>query len=187
MMERRRALMGVSKSEDVIPDDYQEVTWIQCTYRGYNYVKTDVAIKDIQTVEFDGSVWKCSDSTASLVFYQAKDDELKLGFFSNYTYLHAFICSPVVLTSEDYTGHAVFTKRSGYGSETAPLYLFGGPTSSSARSRSIRCNKFMINGGKLFRGVPVYRKADSKIGLYDFVSRTFYPAVGSFTKGADVA
>lgn len=175
-----------AKSEEGIPDEYQEVKWIQCTYKAYNYVETDVAIKNVRTVEFDGSVFTASDVTPSLVFYQTTGGSVKLGYFSNYSYLSAFNCSPAVPMSDDYTGHAVFTIKNSYGSETAPLYLFGGPTSTSARSRKIRCTKFTVNDGKLFYGIPVYRKADNKIGLYDFVSKNFYPAVGSFTKGADV-
>ena len=33
---------------------------------------------------------------------------------------------------------------------------------------------------------PCYRKADSVIGMYDLVTRQFFPASGTWTKGADV-
>ena len=42
------------------------------------------------------------------------------------------------------------------------------------------------NGDPVFDGLPCYKTADGSIGLYDTVSDTFYQAVGTWSKGADV-
>lgn len=46
----------------------------------------------------------------------------------------------------------------------------------------------ILDGTSLVRDfIPCYRKSDSKIGMWDAVTKTFYPAVGTFEKGADIA
>ena len=44
------------------------------------------------------------------------------------------------------------------------------------------------NGAEKLTLIPCYRKSDGEIGMYDFVSRTFYnnAGTGTFVKGADV-
>lgn len=176
--------MGAGKGRGV-PADFQTVEWIKCSYKANNYVLSDVPVGTIRTVEFDGTVSRCSDAVASLIYYRATDSDIRTAFFSNAN-TNNFVCAPVTPMSANYEGISVFTRNAGLDAETAPLYLFGGPTGSAARSRQISCKRFSINGGILFDGVPVYRKSDNAIGLYDLVAGKFCPAIGTFTKGADV-
>lgn len=187
MINRRRALMSVGggSPSPVLPDEYQQVAWLKCSAKAYNYVLTDVAVKDIATVEMDGDVYASGDDLPSLIFYRTSDSAARLGYFTNTSYTSAFTTSPVTAKASTYSGVTVFTKKSGYSSETAKLYLFGGPN-GVGKSREFKARKITMNGGTLFDGIPVYRKSDSAKGFYDFVSGAFYPAVGSFTKGADV-
>jgi len=185
---RRRALMAQGAAEPptpVLPDEYQQVAWLKCSAKAYNYVLTDVAVKDIATVEMDGDVYAASDDLPSLIFYRTSDSAQRYGYFTNTSYNTAFTTSPATARTSTYSGVTVFTKKSGYSSEAAKLYLFGAPD-GTGKSREFKAYKITINGGTLFNGIPVYRKSDSAKGLYDFVSGAFYPAVGSFTKGADV-
>ena len=189
LMRRRRALMaaGGGSPSPVLPDEYQQVAWLKCSAKAYNCVLTDVAVKDIATVEMDGDVYTSGDALPSLIFFRTSDSAARMGYFNNNSYLSAFTASPVTAISSTYSGVTVFTKKSGYSTEAAKLYLFGGPgPNGDGKSREFKAYKITINGGTLFNGIPVYRKSDNAKGLYDFVSGAFYPAVGSFTKGADV-
>lgn len=187
LMRRRRALMGAGSSSPSprLPAEYQEVAYIKCGYKGYNYVLTGVSIKDAYRVVIDGTVGSTTETLASLVFYQSSN--ARIGYFNNNS-TQAYSCDPVVANSESPTGTFTFT-RTGYSTETAPLYLFGGSTSSATRSRTLTMTSVSIydsNNTLKFQGVPAYKKADTKIGLYDIVGQEFHQAGGTFTKGADV-
>lgn len=191
ILRRRRALMmrAAAAPSPVLPDEYQAVECITSSYKANNYVLTDVPVKDASRVVIDGTVYSGSDNCASLCFYQASNNAMRLGYFNNSTYNQGYTCRPSVAMGDSETGTFTFSRNAPHATETASLYLFGGPTGNTARSRVLSMNSAAIyddNSTLQFRGVPVYRKSDNKMGLYDFVGRAFHEAVGTFTKGGNV-
>lgn len=63
-----------------------------------------------------------------------------------------------------------------------------GSVFSNGFSGKIYYSKLYNNNILVFDGVPCYRKSDNEIGMYDFVSNTFFTnaGTGTFLKGQDV-
>lgn len=58
----------------------------------------------------------------------------------------------------------------------------------TTRNKEMRIGEVVVTrgGADLLHLWPCYRKADSVMGYYDTVGKTFYAVIGTFAKGADV-
>ena len=192
-MDRRRGIIsaqGGAQPAPVIPDEYQRVAYIGIPNKSFTGVETHIRAQEIKKVILEADVSTTVDETVS-VFFLTTSNSYKLGWFSNYAYLKGFTCSPSVAKNASANGTFTFTIDGNQSAQTNPIYLFGGTSSmgNSVRSRNLHCSHAWMedaSGNTIYDAVPVYRKSDNKIGLWDFVSQQFEPSHGSPTKGADV-
>lgn len=211
LMRRRRALMGVASQGGGLPAEYQQVEYISCGATGDNYIQTDIPIPTQFPIEIEGKFYPTSNGvyngTAIAIAKPAAGPALTVTVSQNK-------CSVgwlVLPTEEQYnktvelkatiesSGYALSAKIDGTNqysdsaSGTVPtlttsglkLYLGWRTSNSNMRGRTYFVTGKQ-NGVKAFEIIPCYRKADFVIGIYDLVSRAFYPATGTWTKGADV-
>ena len=184
LMERRRAMMGAAKSEQGLPAEYQQVEWIQNSSDAFpknsNYIVTDVLANP--TTRADFKLMKLRQTTAGPMIISSRKSS-PFGALDNSQ--SAYVCTP------SYTvGQAIneilevsFTK-SVSGSGNVTLFSWG----NTAFCCGIRCYYAKIYHGStmVFDGVPVYRKADGAIGLFNIVTQTFCAGTSIYTKGPDV-
>ena len=81
-----------------------------------------------------------------------------------------------------------------YSSNTFPIYIFAGNNAQNGNSVIDLKSKIKIYDFKISEGnevthhfIPVYRKSDGEIGLYDIIAQRFYTndGTGTFLKGPD--
>ena len=97
--------------------------------------------------------------------------------------------SPDALTVNDQS----LLPTSGTATRATPIYVFAWNNNGAAQYKmpaptAIYYLRAVADGDDLLNLIPVYRKADGVIGLFDTVSQTFYTnaGTGAFTKGTDV-
>ena len=86
-------------------------------------------------------------------------------------------------------GEASYTKTySAPTTGTLPNYRLGGNIQNNRNQVYFYNAKIYNSSGTLLHDfIPVYKKADGKIGVYDIVGEKYYPGTGTIVKGADVA
>lgn len=184
-----------------LPDEYQEVEYIQSG--GTQYIDTGInpKIKPRVVVNMmllnsgdkdywgnkaiDGSSYFANFASGTLMYYRyGKTSSINTGVSAPFNDFYEWDVSDVVCLNKVklYTTSNVYT----YDANQSNIYLF-----RSARSYGIfRASYFIIYDGdeKVREYYPCYRKSDNAVGLFDKVSNTFFPNLGSgvFIKGNDV-
>lgn len=183
LLARRRAMMG-AKPEQGLPDEYQQVEWIQNSSDTHppksNYIVTDVLANP--TTRADFKLMKLRQTTAGPMIISS-GKSTPFGALDNSQ--SAYVCTPSYTVSQAINEilEVSFTK-SVSGSGNVTLFSWG----NSAYCCGIRCYYAKIYHGStmVFDGVPVYRKADGAIGLFNIVTQTFCAGTSIYTKGPDV-
>lgn len=204
-MSRRRALIAAQEPSGRIPNAYQEVDWIKSSNNS-SYIATGVIPTTLPKVVttvlpiYDTSsrqefVGFAADSVPyfSLQNYQGKSSNMTFKFgtsnleFSNSafkssspTWINITVSDKLIINGT--TVKTVSTYD--YSQNTQQIRLFKGPGYGSKYSLK---ETMIYDGNELKQQlIPCYRKADSKIGMYDLVTDAFFAGSGTFTKGADV-
>ena len=119
-----------------------------------------------------------------MYYRYGRTSSLNTGVSAPFNEFHEWDVSDVIYLNKVklYTTSNVYT----YNANQSNIYLF-----RSARSYGIfRASYFILYDGneKVREYYPCYRKSDNAVGLFDKVSNTFFPNLGSgvFTKGNDV-
>ena len=186
-----------------LPDDYQEVEYIQSS--GTQYIDTGInpKIKPRVVVNMmllnssDQDYWGNKNIDASTYFANFADGVLMYYRYGSTSSINTGVGAPrlnefyewdvsdVIYLNKVkvYTTSNVYT----YNANQSSIYLFKSGRNSYG---SFRASYFILYDGdeKVREYYPCYRKSDNAVGLFDKVSNTFFPNLGSgvFTKGDDV-
>ena len=184
-----------------LPDEYQEVEYIQSG--GTQYIDTGInpKIKPRVVVNMmllnsadkdywgnkaiNGSAYFANFASGILMYYRyGRTSSLNTGVSAPFNEFHEWDVSDAIYLDKVklYTTNNVYT----YNADQSNIYLF-----KSARSYgNFRASYFILYDGdeKVREYYPCYRKSDNAIGLFDKVSNTFFPNLGSgvFIKGNDI-
>lgn len=184
LLARRRAMMVAEQAEQGLPAEYQQVEWIQNSSDTLsaksNYIVTDVLANP--TTRADFKLMKLRQTTAGpMIISSGKSSPF--GALDNSQ--SAYVCTPSYTVSQGINEilEVSFTK-SVSGSGNVTLFSW----SNSAYVVGIRCYYAKIYHGStlVFDGVPVYRKSDGTVGLFNLVTQTFCAGTSIYTKGPDV-
>lgn len=184
-----------------LPDEYQEVEYIQSG--GTQYIDTGInpkikprvivnmmllnsADKDYWGNQaIDGSAYFANFASGILMYYRyGRTSSINTGVSAPFNEFHEWDVSDAIYLDKVklYTTNNVYA----YNANQSNIYLF-----KSARSYgNFRASYFILYDGdeKVREYYPCYRKSDNAIGLFDKVSNTFFPNLGSgvFIKGNDI-
>ena len=133
----------------------------------------------------DGSSYFANFAGGILMYYRyGKTNSINTGVSASFNEFHEWDVSDAIYLDKVklYTTNNVYT----YNANQSNIYLF-----KSARSYgNFRASYFILYDGdeKVREYYPCYRKSDNAIGLFDKVSNTFFPNLGSgvFIKGNDI-
>lgn len=205
--------MGAAKKEEGIPSEYQEVTYVaHNSATSGTQILTNIAVPNKYptivegkfymtdygnyhghgagfakasgsppfAIDFERSTklyaWNGSDIAGITASVQSKITVVKITINSD-----GFI-NEANIAGTDYMQTATATPASWTGN-----YISIGVPDSNG---SMQGRTYYLRVTQQCRVIadlkPCYRKADSVIGMYDLVTRQFFPASGTWTKGADV-
>ena len=178
----------------VLPDEYQQVTYIYTANKSNAYIPTEVQVKDVSKVVMDYKPVTSGDNLPAFSFYNTSGSKWGYGYTTNpaQSALNcAFTCSPTCATGDSVRDTYTFTKKSGYSTITDYINAIGTPSSPSGgtkgRGGTFRLVQMYNSSNQLvFNAIPVYRISDTKIGLYDWIAQKFYASSGTWSKGSDV-
>jgi len=204
LLERRRALMEQSRaSSGRLPSAYQEVEWIKSSSRAYLYpgvtpkINPRIVTDVLPVVEsnarrtlfgFDNStnpkfglsnyMWKASNVTFS--YGSSNSEHVVAALKQGTNWVHIDMSNALIIN-----GTTIKTfSQADFSGNTSQIRLF--KSIGYDGIYSYKTIEIYDGAEKLRELVPCYRKSDTKIGLYDLITRTFYAGQGTFTKGADV-
>lgn len=191
MMDRRRALMmqGSNAPAPRIPSAYQEVEYIGYSLR-YCYLITPILASDMTHIVAEIAKISLPGTNNGSIFPSAfsegasNPDGNYWGTLENIS-ASKFTANPSHTKTQTFDRTQITSTRK---SSSAMYISLGYISNGFCPGLNFYTMKIYNSTTLLFDGVPCYRKSDSKIGLYDVVSETFYPVSGSGTwrKGADV-
>lgn len=188
-MDRRRDLMGELNARDQgIPSAYQEVDWIGYSGSGKMLV-TPIKCSQLTDVVADIAKTALPGTNSGSVFPStfvpggSGPSTSDWGTLENLSHSN-FTASPAHTKEQLFERTTISSKK---GSPASTNFVGIGYNAAkfcpALRFYSLR----VLNGDTvLFDGVPCYRKSDSKIGMYDLISKSFVESTGTWTKGADV-
>lgn len=184
-----------------LPDEYQEVEYIQSG--GTQYIDTGInpKIKPRVVVNMmllnsadkdywgnqaiDGSAYFANFASGILMYYRyGSTSSLNTGVSAPFNEFHEWDVSDAIYLDKVklYTTNNVYA----YNANQSNIYLF----KSDRSYGNFRASYFILYDGdeKVREYYPCYRKSDNAIGLFDKVSNTFFPNLGSgvFLKGNDI-
>lgn len=204
LMERRRALMA-AKKRGGLPSEYQQVEWI-----GFNgNCWLELGAMSNQNPGFDADfliesrhniygphLIGSADNLLTfvprgthngLIALNGTSNEVLPNFATNQRYAVSARNGVAEMNGIQYqlsagavtSSSAMFVSAYAANKTNLDFHLFGKIYGSL---------KIYDGNAEVFKLVPCYRKADSVIGMYDLVSKTFFTnaGIGTFTKGADV-
>lgn len=213
MINRRRALMAVEKEEG-IPSEYQEVTYVAHSSTVNNtQILTNIAVPNKYPTIVEGKFYMTDYGTYhgySVTFQKITDAPASFAIdFERATKLYVWNGSDVAgitasvqkkisivkttinadgfineanIAGTDYRQTASATPISWENSYIS-IGVFNKNNNMQGRTYYLK----VTQQGRVIADLkPCYRKADSVIGMYDLATRQFFPASGTWTKGADV-
>ena len=204
MSIRKRVLMG-SKKKEKLPDEYQEVEYIEST--GTQYIDTGVIGKNGIRIlakmgwatlsnSLFGSRKNISNTRFYVTYYASKID---FGYGSDITsdiYPQARQLYEIDFDTRNRTKRfgvdGVYKTTNSDMDTECNIFIFGAnrPYTTNQLSESIFKSMVITDANnEIIRNfIPCYRKSDDEIGMYDTVSKTFFTnaGTGTFLKGADV-
>lgn len=208
MIERRRGLMSSVKGG--LPSAYQQVEWIassgsQAMDTGILFL-TSTEIRCGYQFISNPSNYSMGYGCASPSLGIAKSSNAPTNWYSSYgnqtdksfsitgglgDAIHDIIHNKDGFWVDE-TKKVSYTNAVVDETKQRKIALFCRFSSSNSHERKQSCRfsyfQIMQNGVAVRNFIPCYRKADSIIGMYDTVSKTFFTneGTGTFTKGADV-
>ena len=203
-MTRRRALMAQVESSGRLPAEYQEVEYLEST--GTQYIDTgihtdpDIGIfAKLYTISTGNKSWFGSNNNtyASLILNAYSPTEIEYQYGNDYWGRKTFANAVNSILEIHFTTDqqliindtvVVSNLRRITGRSSGSIHLFvrsGGSAFVVGRAYTF---KIYYGAAKVLDLIPCYRKMDSKPGMYDLVSGTFFTnqGTGEFTVGADV-
>lgn len=212
-MSRRLMLRNENGATPILPSEYQQVEWIKPTNVAGNYIQLPNFYFNGADV-FRAKIKKDTAVNSEKALFMARLSNttiIEIGFTSN-NLLFAYSAggSSAKLTGSFIYGQwmdVIATLSLGTPTKKIEATIGGvqyyGTDGSGANTRETSNSVQLLNNpsnnsftldcelsfaqldGK-FSAYPCYRKSDSVIGVYDLLSNTFFPATGTFSKGADV-
>lgn len=204
LMERRRALMEQSRaSSGRLPSAYQEVEWIKSSSGAYLYpgvtpkinprIVTDVlpvvesnarrtlfGFDNSKNPRFELANYMLKASNVTFRYGSSESDHVVAALKQSTNWVHIDMSNALIIN-----GTTIKTfSQADFSGNTSPIRLF--KSISYDGIYSFKTIEIYDGAEKLRELVPCYRKSDTKIGMYDLITRTFYAGQGTFTKGADV-
>ncbi len=193
-----------------LPDEYQEVEWIQSTKRE-QFILLPYGFEETDTVTITASIgteystdkfiiapreWNNNNNRFAMV--GVFKDMYCIGYgnhTTNYTCLkpmtnndgnmHTWTFANKVFEITD-LGLSIDVSNITFGGVTSNLKLFYGYNQNI--NGKLSYYKHVKLNGEVYEFIPCYRKSDGEIGLYDIRNHVFYTndGTGSFLKGKDV-
>lgn len=193
-----------------LPDEYQEVEWIQSTERK-QFILLPYGFEETDTVTITASIgteyskdkfiiapreWNNNNNRFAMV--GVFKDMYCIGYGNhptNYTCLepttnndgnmHTWTFANKVFKITD-LGLSIDVSNITFGGVTSNLKLFYGYNQNI--NGKLSYYKHVKLNGEVYEFIPCYRKSDGEIGLYDIKNHVFYTndGTGSFLKGKDV-
>lgn len=210
----RNLLMSISESGKKLPDEYQEVEYIQSD--GNQYINTGLTSSRALRLDIDfefvslntrynrlfgasqigGSQYGIRSSiTTGGTFFgelptQNSDEEITTGVSIQANNRYKIIFNDNFKFYIDGNLEGSFPEYNHTGTQQIYVMRQNSPYVSANYGVAIKLYSCQLynDGVKVRDFVPCYRKSDSVIGLYDLVNQTFYTnqGSGSFTKGTDI-
>lgn len=193
MEARRRLLMGGE-----LPGIYRRVEYLQSAYGAYInsgvQITADLVLEitlNIPTI-LNGKylMGRYSNNNGTFYLYIASGGRFQLAYacgYANTSYYvdvakHLLRCEISGDTTYAYVdGDLVLSKSGDQKFPDENIFIAG--TLMTVVNSNLPCNTYsvkMIKSGKLIRNfIPCVRKADSKPGMYDTVTKTFYTSSGT--------
>lgn len=193
-----------------LPDEYQEVEWIQSTERK-QFILLPYGFEETDTVTITASIdteytkdrfiiapatWNNNNNRFAMVGVFANVYCIGYGnHTTNYTRLepmtnndgdmHTWTFANKIFEITD-LGLSIDVSDITFGGVTSNLKLFYGYNSNI--NGKLSYYKHVKLNGEVYEFIPCYRKSDDEIGLYDIKNHVFYTnnGTGSFLKGKDV-
>lgn len=211
LLERRRLLINTKKS--LLPSEYQQVEYIECTGRQY----IDTEYLPTGQLRVDGIV-NVPEPTTELAVVGTSSQGWELGFtavtstrnrFFSYLVPSNFGSIAVVPESSIYNTMLQFSaindKNQSF--RSLSLNVDNAYIESTVINANYRLKLYLFNyrnvyyfTGKCYNikiydddilmrdFIPCYRKSDNEIGMYDVINNVFYTnsGTGKFLKGGDI-
>lgn len=205
-----RNIVGWNGVRVGLPDEYQEVEWIQSTERK-QFILLPYGFEETDTVTITASIgteystdkfiiapreWNNNNNRFAMV--GVFKDMYCIGYgnhTTNYTCLepttnndgnmHTWTFANKVFKITD-LGLSIDVSNITFGGVTSNLKLFYGYNQNI--NGKLSYYKHVKLNGEVYEFIPCYRKSDGEIGLYDIKNHVFYTndGTGSFLKGKDV-
>ncbi len=183
IMDRRRAIIGISKTSSRLPAEYQEVEYLQSGDRQLIRYICDIT----PSLKVTFTYMPLAFSNASMVFgiYDANVTPSTWGLVNNanlQSYSGSSSSSTATLNEKQ---TVTFTTGRNYPGSSYKMPLFGRYRGYNDQYANIRIYYVEIenSSGVIRQLVPCYRKSDNKPFLYDLVNDTRYS--NSATSGQD--
>lgn len=184
LLRRRRTGAEAGGIEGLgLPAEFQELAYIAYSGKG-KYLWTNIPAAQMTSIVADIEKTGLPSTNSGSVFPAVKDGNAAnaniWGTLENVSG-SKFTASP----SFDKTDIFRRTTVSSVRTQTTTTQVVGLGYNAAAFCPSLRFYSLAVYNGSslLFRGVPCYRKSDGEIGMFDTVSRSFFPTIGTWTKG----
>lgn len=194
-MLRRRELMAMQTGG--LPAAYRKIEYIQNPKAGVAYINTGIIVTEEVNFQVDFQLISPASTTGYFMGKYA-DTSFYLYLGAGFNFQTAFGCSWAnsslkgdnrrhVFTYQFidgdmhlYDGETEILKKAFSASSSLPIYV-AGPASPSASNKSAKTfsSKIWQNGTLIRNLAPCVRKSDSKPGMYDTVTKTFYTNAGT--------
>ena len=206
----RKPKYTVSFFKNDLPEEYQEVEYIQAT--GTQWIDTKVPMNGNYVFFVDGSIPEGKigvlvngyDSTSArqgIVYYTgsnkigfywfgkgysedttltSKGIDLKQRFQVTQSSTELTLVQDNLVLTQSYNGTTTTNAKN--------IYIFNSDANASYKNGTLYQAKITNNGTAIRDFIPCYRKSDGEIGLYDIVEGEFYTnkGTGIFVKGNNV-
>lgn len=201
MAIRRRVLMG-SRKKKRLPDEYQQVEWIEGTKNqqliipvpGISDNETFTAVLDSQTVSILSGTNVFISATALAgagTWMGLISSQMAIGAGIYFSTAPTTRCvKTIVFSNAQITatiGEETYSRVTDVHKPETMLRVFRTPSYYS--DTKVYSLKIYDTNNVLIRDlIPCYRISDSEIGMYDLVSQNFFTnsGTGTFSKGNDV-
>lgn len=187
-----------------LPSAYQEVEWVKSSSGAYLYpgvtpkinprIVTDVlpvvesnerrtmfGFNTNTTPRFNLVNYMLKSSNVTFRYGDSLSEHAVAALKQGTNWVHIDISNELIINGTIITTFS----QADFSENTSPICLFR--ASGYSGIYSFKTIEIYDGAEKLRELVPCYRKSDTKIGLYDLITNTFYAGQGTFTKGADVA
>ena len=212
LMRRRMMMAAKEQSGGGLPDTFQRVEWVGIPSKNGAYIDTGVACSATTIRMVAKYVHLGSSDCYGVATKKGDGSNNQYSFFGYFswksqfawgTYFYGPACSPNTVYEADATfknrdqqvvlnGVSGSNDKTAYANGTGTFYIFGrnndGAIGNQPAGMRFYYLRIYIDDELVRDCIPCYRKSDGEIGMYDFVSNSFFTNAGSgtFEKGDDV-